>query len=244
MSLALGQTAPFWSAPGCHTLTLLDGFGLARAGQPLSVQTGGQRLLALLALAGTQDRAVAAGMLWPEVSESRAHGCLRTALWRLQRLWPGLIAVADHRITLNTAVLVDITLFVDRAVRAIREPVRSAHELCLEDLTAGELLPGWYDDWVIFERERLRQLRMHALERLSEQLMDSGRCALALEAALEAVRMEPLRESAHAAVISVHLAEHNTVEARRHFQAVTRLLRAELHVEPSERLRALVGSGT
>ncbi|MGW2671050.1 AfsR/SARP family transcriptional regulator [Streptomyces sp. NPDC001272] len=80
-------------------------------------------------------------------------------------------------------------------------------------LFAGDLLPGWDDEWTLFERERLRQLRLHALESLSARLTSSGRHALALDAALTCVSIEPLRESAHRAVVAVHLAEHNAVEA-------------------------------
>jgi DNA-binding SARP family transcriptional activator len=47
------------------------------------------------------------------------------------------------------------------------------------------------------------------------------------------VRTEPLRESAHRAVVSVHLAEHNVVEAVRHYRAFRKLLGEELGMEPS-----------
>jgi hypothetical protein len=71
----------------------------------------------------------------------------------------------------------------------------------------GELLPGWYEDWVLVERKRLRQLRMHALEALAEKLTEAGRYGVAMPAAYAAVRADPVRESAHRAVVRVHLAE-------------------------------------
>jgi DNA-binding SARP family transcriptional activator len=226
------------------TLSLLDAFTLVRNGQSLSIPTGGQRLLALLALRGHFHRAVTAGLLWPDVAEEHAQGRLRTALWRLHRLWPGLVKTADHHIALDEDVEVDTARFVAHALRVVdgAAPL-SGDRHCLGALAAQELLPGWYDDWVVFERERLRQLRMHALERLSDQLVDRRAFGLALEAALEAVRMEPLRESAHCAVLAVHLAEGNVVEARRHYAALRRLLSDELDVEPSPAVRALVGAG-
>jgi hypothetical protein len=58
----------------------------------------------------------------------------------------------------------------------------------------GELLPGWYDDWVMFERERLRQLQLHALETMAHRLAKEHRYADAVDVALAAVRLEPLRE--------------------------------------------------
>ncbi|XUL93960.1 AfsR/SARP family transcriptional regulator [Streptomyces galilaeus] len=107
-------------------------------------------------------------------------------------------------------------------------------------LRAGELLPGWDEDWVLFERERLRQLRLHALDAVAHQLLGQGMHALALEAALESVRAEPLRESAHRAVVAVHLAEYNVLEAARHYRAFRALLRDELGIEPSPALTSML----
>jgi DNA-binding SARP family transcriptional activator len=103
----------------------------------------------------------------------------------------------------------------------------------LRTLLADDLLVGWYDDWVLLERERLRQLRLHALEVLSGQLLAAGNGPAAVEAALAAVAVEPLRESAHRAVIRAHLAEGNRAEALRQRDQLRHLLRLELGVKPS-----------
>src|ERR1700694_5192403 len=105
---------------------------------------------------------------------------------------------------------------------------------------SGELLPDWYDDWVLLESEDWRQLRLHALEALAGLLTAAGRYGDAAQAALTAVRADPLRESAHAALIQVHLAEHNRSEALREFKRYQELLRAELEIEPTNQLRELV----
>ena len=89
-------------------------------------------------------------------------------------------------------------------------------------------------------RERLRQLRLHALEAAAAQLSALGSYGLALDAALTALRADPLRESAHRAVIRVHLAEGNVAEARRAFRQCRLLLRRELHVEPSPQTARMV----
>jgi len=108
----------------------------------------------------------------------------------------------------------------------------------------GELLPGWYDDWVIFERERLRQLRLHALDALAERFAVQGRYAAALEAAMESAQIEPLRESANRMIIAIHLAEGNVAEALRHYQFFWDLLRAEVGLEPSAQLTAMLPAAT
>jgi DNA-binding SARP family transcriptional activator len=105
---------------------------------------------------------------------------------------------------------------------------------------AGELLPDWYDDWVVIERERHRQLRLHALEQLSARLSADGRHAAATEAGLAAIASEPLRESAHRVLIAVHLAEGNRGEALRQYRVCCGLLDRDLKVGPSPALQALV----
>jgi len=105
---------------------------------------------------------------------------------------------------------------------------------------SAELLPDWYDDWVVNERERFRQLRVHALERLCERLTSEQRFTEAVETGLAAVEGEPLRESAHRALIRVHLAEENPSEAVRHYELFTDLLSTNLGLRPSRQLTALV----
>jgi DNA-binding SARP family transcriptional activator len=114
----------------------------------------------------------------------------------------------------------------------------STADLAVPLLEAGspEVLPGWYDDWVLMERERLRQRMLHALEALSGKLIRAGRFAEAVEAALVAVSVDPFRESAHRALIEAHLAEGNHFEARRSWQSYRDLLRSELGVNPSGQL--------
>jgi len=197
------------------------------------------RIIAFLALRGPTTRPRVAAALWPEATEERAQGSIRTALWRLQRSCPGLIDVAASRVGLNRALQVDY-----------HEVTRLGHEQLLDDgqaslalmprcdwfvrlLSEVELLPGWDEDWVAQEQERFRQLRLHVLEMLSTTLSRQHRFGLALEAALAAQRADPLRESAYRATIEVHLAEGNLCEARRQFLACCRMLREELGVAPS-----------
>ncbi|MEP6871650.1 MAG: bacterial transcriptional activator domain-containing protein [Anaerolineaceae bacterium] len=109
------------------------------------------------------------------------------------------------------------------------------------DLFGRELLPDWDEEWLQLERERIRQLRMHALERLSVLLSGLGRHCEAIEAGLAAMEAEPLRESAQRAVIEAHLAEGNRSEAIRLYRSYRQLLADALGVEPSVELRTLVG---
>ena len=104
----------------------------------------------------------------------------------------------------------------------------------------AELLPGWYDDWVLFKAEGWRQLGLHALEALADRLVTECRYGEAAIAALAATKVDPLRESARAALIRVQLADHNRSQALREFDRYRRLLRSEFDLDPTPRLYALL----
>jgi DNA-binding SARP family transcriptional activator len=104
----------------------------------------------------------------------------------------------------------------------------------------GDLLPGWYEDWVVMERERLRQIRLHALEVLCRHLTSVRVFDRAVQAGLAAVTGEPLRESANLTLIEAFLAEGNVADAILHYRRYRDLLLEELGVRPSFRLAELV----
>jgi DNA-binding SARP family transcriptional activator len=224
-------------------LRMLDGFWVVDGQQTLSIPLSARRVVAFVALRGRSSRAEVAGTLWPEVSDSKAQACLRTALWRLRQLSVQPLVTGDETLRVDESVDVDVNTLITAIRRVINDGECGADQGLLPTLAAmGELLPGWYDDWVLLGRERLRQLQLHALELTAQQLTCSGRYAEAIEAAMAAVRLEPLRESATRVLIEVHLAEDNVVEAIRRLEFFERSLAAELGVEPSADLVNLVRS--
>jgi DNA-binding SARP family transcriptional activator len=78
---------------------------------------------------------------------------------------------------------------------------------------------------------------------LCARLAAVGQLGAALEIGLAAVHNEPLRESAHRAVISVHLVEENRSEALPQYAYYRRLVTRELGVEPSPRMETLLRAG-
>jgi DNA-binding SARP family transcriptional activator len=93
---------------------------------------------------------------------------------------------------------------------------------------------------VLPERERLRQLRMHALEALADKLAAVGRLGEAIQAAYAAVHEEPLRESAHRVVVRVHLAQGNVAEARRAYDSFRDMLADTLGIAPTPHMTRLL----
>ncbi|RKN40587.1 AfsR/SARP family transcriptional regulator [Micromonospora endolithica] len=220
------------------SLHLLGGFRLLHGTAPVVVPRGLQRVLALIGLRPGVTRSHLAGLLWPEAPEERALSSLRTALWRLRQDPCCPVSTVGDTVRLGPLVAVDVDVLVGTAAR-VRDGTDPGLAAALE---AGrhDLLPGWYDDWVLAERERLRQLRLHMLEELADQHLAAGRHGAALEAALEAMAAEPLRETPHRLVVRIHLAEGNAFEAVHAFYVYRDLLLRELRLEPSAAMTALL----
>jgi DNA-binding SARP family transcriptional activator len=220
---------------------LLNGFELRCDGQRVDLPMSAQRLLAFVAL---QERPVlrvyVACSLWTDASEERAGASLRSSLWRLHRPGVRLIDATGAHLRLSSDVDVDIRRAFGLAQQLLSGTLDDDRLTTVDLGLEGELLPDWYDDWVLFERERFRQLALHALEALAERQLLAGRLRQALASALAAVRGEPLRESAHRMLIRVHLAEANGGEALRQYDLCCCLLHDRLGLGPSEELRALV----
>ena len=238
-----GRGAQSMSDQAVARLGLLRGFELSAGGRLVSLPLSAQRVLAFLAL---QERPVrrlyVASTLWLNSSESKANACLRTALWRLRAPCLEIVDATATHLELAKGVAVDV-----RETRAAAEQV-IGHELAPGDSAAsalyqaGEILPDWYEDWVLLEREHFRQLRLHALEALCADLTEAGRYAEASRAGLAAIKGEPLRESAHRVLISTYLAEGNPGEALRQFQLFQRILNDQLGLEPSPLMRDLMSA--
>jgi DNA-binding SARP family transcriptional activator len=243
--MATSPTAVLARNPDPDQTAVLHLFGgpyITLCGQRKEVPEGSKRLLVFVALRRVRvERSCAAGTLWPIGGELRAAGNLRSALWRLRRAGIDLIVADKWSLMLSDEVVVDLRVMEEWAARLIAgTATRGDLGIMQWHMDALDLLPGWYDDWALMERERIRQRMLHALEALSRNLAHQGRWAEAVEAALTAVTAEPLRESAQRTLIEAHLAEGNWIEGRRAFDAYQDLLRRELGAEPSADLAALI----
>lgn len=224
-------------------LMLLGGFELEIAERPLALPRRVQRLVAFLALRGRPlHRAYVAGRLWLDASQEQAYGSLRVALWEARRLRCSIVEASTTQVRLSRHVRVDAHAVVACAERVMHgtRPVDSDDVDAL--VGAGELLPGWYEDWVLPEREWLQELQVLALERAAEDLLAAERNSEAAIAGLAAVRADPLRESAYSVLIRAHLAAGDVAEACRHLHAFKANLQGRGGVAPSQKLRELIGA--
>lgn len=220
-------------------LRLIGGFEFRVGESPVRIGVAAQRLLALLAARETPvPRPAAAVLLWPACPVDRATANLRTLVWRLQRSL-GLLDTAFGDLRLASQVHVDVHS-VSEAARVLLTRGRPVGELELHALATtnfyDDLLPDWPEVWLVDDRERFRQLRLHALEALSLELSSMRRHRAAIDAGLTVVRTDPLRESGYFALISAYLEAERHDEAWRAFHRYASLIRTELRIVPSQRL--------
>ena len=236
-----GPVTPTSAEPTSTSVRLLRSFELRHGRDTVALPPSVQRLLAFLALnGGLLSRMYVAGTLWIDSSQGGANANLRTALWRLRRLPYRLVDSTPSHLSLASEVRVDLHTVTDAVRRADADADASGvSDQDLEQiLAAGELLPDWYDEWLLIGREQFRQVRLHALESLCRRLTRTGRYGKAIELGLAAVAGEPLRESAHRAVMQAHLAEGNRHEALRQYVLCRHVLEP-LGLTPSEETEAL-----
>lgn len=215
-------------------LQLLGGFRLFNDGCTLVVPVTAAKLLARLALhEHPLPRSRVAGEFWPELPERRAAANLRTTVWRLPKVSRAFLSTTGTTIALADSVEVDLRVargvvwdLLDRGKP--QEPSRVQVELL-----SRPLLPEWDEDWLVFERERVRQLHIHALERLGQAFLEAGDPLSAVDVGITVLAAEPLRETAHVLVMNAYLASGNRADARRCYDRYRDLLRRELDLEPA-----------
>jgi predicted ATPase/DNA-binding SARP family transcriptional activator len=199
-----------------------------------------QSLLAYLVLnAGTrQRREKLAGLLWPDSDHTKARRQLRQALWRLRKSIGDEYFLADRvtlgfnpdaNYTLDVEVLEDDTVWLLAPADLVKN---------ISDY-AGELLPGFYDEWTTLERERLRSVFELQMQLLLNRLLEGQRWADVLRCGECWIARGEIPELAYRALMIAH---HGMGDASRISEVYHRCVEAlqdELGVEPSSETRAL-----
>jgi predicted ATPase/DNA-binding SARP family transcriptional activator/Tfp pilus assembly protein PilF len=226
-----------------HALSLqvLGGFRLRDHGVPIAVPSKRvQALLTYLVLHRgiPQSRAHLAALFWPDSTDAQARTNLRKLVLEARRTLPH----AEHCLRADGATLLwreDAPCAVD-VVAFERAAIRKAALAALEQAAAlyeGDLLPGCYDEWVLAERERLRQLYGTLLERLAVELEARQAYPAALRYALRLLDQDPLREETYRLLMRLHAIAGDRAAAVRVYHRCEATLRRELDVEPSPATR-------
>lgn len=200
-------------------------------------------------------RETLAGLFWSESSSSQAKKNLRQALWQLQATFETTLGPLDQRLVLAKAdwvrlnpdldLWLDVLEFEKRCVPFNSKPdhemddaeARNLQEAVL--LYQGDLLEGCYQDWCLYERERLQNIYLTALDRLVCYFEANQLYEQALSSATEVLRYDATRERAHRQIMRLHFAIGDRSASIRQYQRCVTALKAELDVSPSARTKAL-----
>src|SRR5919204_4814398 len=228
-------------------LRLLGQFDIRLGELSLSIPSRpAQSLLAYLALtAGTAHRRERlAGLLWPDIEDDSARASLRQGLWRIRkaleaRLPSGVqYLLADD---LTVAFNAKSAYWLDAA--ALDTPLDEATsvESLQQALIAyrGDLLPGFYDEWVLRERERLEGVFERKIGRLLECLIAMRRWPEVLEWAERWIAVGHVPEPAYRALMLAHSERGDRARIATVYQRCRELLFEELGAQPSEQTREL-----
>jgi DNA-binding SARP family transcriptional activator len=220
---------------------VLGSFAVVDAGEPRELPALAARLVALLAVKREPIGRLKAGtMLWPDADDNRASANVRTALWRLRAAVPNAMACQGSRLQLAPCVTVDLGAAQDAADAIALGNVGAGGGMAMARYLSEDLLPEWDEEWLLFERERFRALRIQALETLCHTLTARGEYGAAIQCGLLAIQAEPLRESAYRAVTRAHMAQGNRAQAIRQVEALQAVLAEQLCAEPSAQTAELI----
>ena len=224
---------------------MLGQFSVMLNEQLLEIHTRpAQSLFAYLVLnAGVpQRRERLAGMIWPDTEEASARRNLRVLLSGLRKDLQGESSRADKIIAADSYTVnfyngsdcwVDVSEFENQAHSA-----QTPEELqSVLSLYGGELLPGFYDNWVILERERYRALFEDKMYQFLECLLQMGRHRDAIEWAERWIAFGQVPEPAYRALMLAHYANGDASKAALTYRRCTQTLRQELGVQPSPQTR-------
>jgi DNA-binding SARP family transcriptional activator len=191
--MMLSQYEPDVPPDVCVQLQLMTSFSLSLDGLIVDLPAASQRLVAYLGIARqARERSDIIDALWPHCAAARGTSNLRTARWHLAKVGPVVRCVGRSRFALCDGVAVDLHE-VEAYGWALRdEPNGDACPAPTVIMHQHELLPGWYDDWVITERERTKQLNMRFAQVLVERLIRQRSLAEALDLAMRLVVADPL----------------------------------------------------
>jgi DNA-binding SARP family transcriptional activator len=233
-----------------YRLALLGGVTAhaAVSGSPVTPsRRKSQALLAYLALhAGQpQPRDKLAALLWSEAPARRARQSLRQALLEVRRALPpgGLVEDGEAVAMAPGAVEIDVAVFERLVAGGASSGLEQAAVLYRGDLLEGlGVQDAPFEEWLLAERERLRELALDALARLLAHHVQAGSREPAIRTAIRLLAVDPVAESAHRTLMRLYADAGRRGAALRQYQTCLDTLRRELQAEPEAETRELYQS--
>ena len=220
---------------------LFGEFKVSLDSQPIEIPSRPmQSLLAYLILnAGTAyRREKLAGLLWPESDEKNARHNLRQTLWRLGKVIGKDFFLTDKvSVGFNPQVdyRLDVAVLQDKAAEwnTTDQLVRSV------SVYTDVLLPGFYEDWVLLEQERLQAIYEDRMQMLLDRLIHEGRWRETREWAERWIAQGHVPEAAYRALMVAHAGLGDQAGVTAVYQRCVEALDEEIGVEPSPETKSL-----
>jgi DNA-binding SARP family transcriptional activator len=209
-----------------------------------------QSLLAYLVLHRDvpQHRQHLAFLFWPDTTEAQARNNLRQLLHQLRQAFPAV----EHFLSADTHMLhwhpvtpfyLDVAEFeqaltlADAATRCNDQRALQAALEQADSLYRGELLPGCYDEWILPERDRLRQRHLQALEQLLRLFEVQGDTITAIRYAQRLIGLDPLSEDLYRRLMRLFALNNDRASAMHVYHTCVTTLQREMGVDPDPATR-------
>jgi DNA-binding SARP family transcriptional activator/Tfp pilus assembly protein PilF len=229
-------------------ITLLGGLRLRRPDRgstELASQKGAQ-LVALLAYAPGEKRRrdVLQALLWPNSDQPHAQGNLRFVLHQLRTVLggnEGPLRSDSRSVWLDPdRVTVDVMRFEALAAAGTLEALTTACDLYGGDLLSDATdLSSEYEDWLLPERERLRERARSAFWNLFSLRLWRGELTEAKTCARRYIEIDPYCERMHAALMRLHLTQGERALAAGHYSQLRTRLARDFQIRPSAEVEQL-----
>ncbi|GHO87484.1 BTAD domain-containing putative transcriptional regulator [Dictyobacter formicarum] len=217
-----------------------------------------QSLLSYLVLHSDapQNRSRLAFLLWPDSTDAQAHTNLRQLLYHLRQSLPQ----AEQFLSINKQSVQWLpsradapwTLDVLQVEQAFKQAQQAQHDKDISTTRQafeqvvhayrGDLLPDCYDEWIIPERDRIRQLFLQAAERLATLLEEEHDYDAALSVARQLLHHDPLHEASYRQLMRLSSLQGEHASALRAYHTCITVMERELGTEPGEATKALYES--
>ncbi|MFI5272187.1 MAG: ATP-binding protein [Ktedonobacterales bacterium] len=235
-------------SPMLH-VQLLGDFSLTYDGRPVEGMSTPrlQSLVAYLVLHrdAPQLRQHLAFLFWPDSSEAQARNNLRQLLYALRRALPSANALlsvdsrtlqwrCDAPLWIDVDEFAGVLVAIERIERGQDVTALYAAGEQVLNLYQTDLLPGCYDEWIVPEREHLRDRFLHALDRLIQLHEQRPDYAAAIRYARRLIRSDALNEEAHRRLMRLHALSGDRSGELLAFQNCVSILQRELGIGPSQ----------
>lgn len=227
------------------SVTLLGGFHVRSDAGTLTVPTRkAQALLAYLAVpAGhPHPRDKLASLLWSDTADEQARNSFRQALSTLRKALPpaSLVTEAETVALDPESAEVDVTVFQRRVAEGTLGALAEAATLYQGDFLAGlAVKEAPFEEWLLGERDRLRELALEGLAKLLAHRRSAGQTEQAIQTGLKLLTLDPLQEPVHRTLMRLYAETGRRGAALRQYQQCVAVLQRELDVEPEAETKQL-----